>query len=128
MTFIISFALVTALCFLLSKQIKKYPYIFYIIAAILSAVGYFIDIHEIPDFAANYIAPLFTNCILGTAVWAIVMWIGALPNGSKAIKAFMPIRGELSITAAILTIGHIIRYGLTYIKMISNGRGSDFLS
>mgnify|MGYP003291198846 CR=1 FL=1 len=42
------------------------------------------------------------------------MWTGAFPNGSKPIKVFMPIRGELSIFAAILTLGHNIGYGKTY--------------
>ena len=42
------------------------------------------------------------------------METGAFPNGSKAIKAFLPIRGEISIFAALLTLGHNIAYGKTY--------------
>ncbi|MCH5194966.1 MAG: hypothetical protein J1F11_13490, partial [Oscillospiraceae bacterium] len=42
------------------------------------------------------------------------MWTGALPNGSAPIKKLMPIRGELSIFAAILTLGHNIGFGQTY--------------
>lgn len=125
MVFIIAFAAVILLCFLLSKQIKKYSWLFYLLAAALAAAGYFIDIHTVPEFVANYIAPLVTNCILGTAVWSVVMWTGALPNGTKAIKTLMPIRGELSIIAAILTIGHILRYGLNYLNMLFNGRASS---
>ncbi|MCX7657800.1 MAG: FMN-binding protein, partial [Oscillospiraceae bacterium] len=51
----------------------------------------------------------------GTAFWCAVMWTGALPNGSKPIKMLMPIRAELSILAAILTLSHAIYYGKTYI-------------
>lgn len=42
------------------------------------------------------------------------MWTGAFPNKSAPIKAFMPIRGELSILAAILTLCHNVYYGRTY--------------
>jgi DMSO/TMAO reductase YedYZ heme-binding membrane subunit/uncharacterized protein with FMN-binding domain len=46
------------------------------------------------------------------------MWTGALPNGSKPIKLLMPIRGELSILAAILTLGHNAAYGRTYFRLL----------
>jgi DMSO/TMAO reductase YedYZ heme-binding membrane subunit/uncharacterized protein with FMN-binding domain len=42
------------------------------------------------------------------------MWAGAMPNGSIPIKKIMPIRGELSIFAALLTLGHNIGFGRTY--------------
>lgn len=125
MLFIISLVIVFAVSFGLSKTIKKYPYLFYIAAALLSAAGYFIDVHSVPAFVAEYLAPLVTNCILGTAMWFVVMSAGALPNGSWAIKKLMPIRGELSITAAILTVGHILRYGINYLQMLTAGRGSS---
>jgi DMSO/TMAO reductase YedYZ heme-binding membrane subunit/uncharacterized protein with FMN-binding domain len=46
------------------------------------------------------------------------MWTGALPNGSKGIKFLMPIRGELSILAAIMTLGHNAAYGRTYFRLL----------
>jgi DMSO/TMAO reductase YedYZ heme-binding membrane subunit/uncharacterized protein with FMN-binding domain len=46
------------------------------------------------------------------------MVTGALPNGSKAIKRLMPIRGQLSIIACILTLGHNIAYGKTYFVLL----------
>ena len=50
-------------------------------------------------------------------------------GGGKILGVTYPveIRGELSITAAILTFSHIITYGMTYITNLINGRtGSDF--
>lgn len=47
-----------------------------------------------------------------------VMYAGALPKGSKLIAPLMKIRGELSITAAILVLCHNFTYGITYFKML----------
>jgi DMSO/TMAO reductase YedYZ heme-binding membrane subunit/uncharacterized protein with FMN-binding domain len=55
---------------------------------------------------------------LAGALFVIVMVTGALPNGSKAIKLLMPIRGQLSIIACILTLGHNIAYGKTYFVLM----------
>lgn len=46
------------------------------------------------------------------------MYAGALPKGSKLIAPLMKIRGELSITAAILVLCHNFTYGITYFKML----------
>ena len=42
----------------------------------------------------------------------------ALPKGSKLIAPLMKIRGELSITAAILVLCHNFTYGMTYFRML----------
>lgn len=122
------FAMLTA--FLLDKPLKKCPAAFYIAAAVLTAASVVIlqsDI-EIPSrFVRDYIIGIFSRGALGAAFWAVVMWAGALPNGSAPIKKLMPIRGELSITAAILTLSHVITYGIQYISSLFKGRtGSDF--
>ena len=122
------FAMLTA--FLLDKPLKKSPAAFYIAAAVLTAASVVIlqsDI-EIPSrFVRDYIIGIFSRGALGAAFWAVVMWAGALPNGSAPIKKLMPIRGELSITAAILTLSHVITYGIQYISSLFKGRtGSGF--
>ena len=60
------------------------------------------------------IIPLFTKGILAAAFWAVVMWTGALPNGSSLMKKLMPQRGQLSIFAAILTVGHAAGFGISF--------------
>lgn len=115
-------ALISAFAFvLISKNaMKKYPAIFYIAAAVLSAgaaaVTWF-NFRVTSEFL-TFLMGLFTRGTFATALWCIVMWSGALPNGSWLLKKFMPIRGELSITAAILTFGHNIGYGKTYFNML----------
>lgn len=83
-------------------------------AVVISIIVAAVDFRNVPEFVNTYIIGLFSRGAFGTALWAVVMWTGAFPNGSKPIKAFMPIRGELSIFAAILTLGHNIGYGKTY--------------
>lgn len=51
-------------------------------------------------------------------MFVLVMCTGALPNGSAAMKMFMPVRANLSIIACILTLGHNIAYGKTYFNAL----------
>ena len=127
-----STALIIALivAFFLDKPLKKHPTAFYVTAALLTAVSIIIlqsDIEISSRFVRDNVIGIFSRGALGGAFWAVVMWAGALPNGSAPIKKLMPIRGELSITAAIITLSHIITYGLQYISNFLKGRtGSDF--
>ncbi|WP_028517685.1 FMN-binding protein [Ruminococcus flavefaciens] len=131
MLFLISLAFALIVAFILDKPLKKCPAVFYITAAVLTVASVIVtqsDMTISSRFVRDYALGIFSRGALGTAFWAVVMWAGALPNGSAPIKKLMPIRGELSITAAILTFSHIITYGMTYITNLIKGRtGSDFV-
>jgi DMSO/TMAO reductase YedYZ heme-binding membrane subunit/uncharacterized protein with FMN-binding domain len=73
---------------------------------------------SLPAFVSSRLLPIFARGGLAGALFVIVMVTGALPNGSKAIKRLMPIRGQLSIMASILTMGHNIAYGKTYFVLL----------
>jgi DMSO/TMAO reductase YedYZ heme-binding membrane subunit/uncharacterized protein with FMN-binding domain len=129
MLFLISLAIALIVAFLLGKPLKKYPAAFYVTAAAATAASIIISQADIAvgGFVRVYVLGIFTRGALGAAFWAVVMWTGALPNGSAAIKKLMPVRGELSITAAALTLSHVVTYGVQYISRLVNGRtGSDF--
>lgn len=116
-------ALIIAFIFALfcGKALKKYPYLFYLTAVLLTSAAALLpssDTHNLPVFVNTYIFGLFSRGALATAFWCVVMIIGALPNGSALMKKLMPIRGELSIFAAILTLGHNIGYGKTYFVLL----------
>ncbi len=113
MLFVTALILALLFAFFLKNAIKKHSVIFYAAAAVVSVAGILVNVRNMPAIVQN-IAGLFTRGVFATALWCIIMWIGALKNGSKLIKALMPIRGELSIIAAILTLGHNIGYGKTY--------------
>ncbi len=118
MLFIIAISAASAFSVLLKKPIKQLPYVFYAAAAIVSIAVIFGDFSSLPRWVNTYIVGLFTRGAFSTALWCIVMWTGAFPNGSKPIKILMPIRGELSILACILTLGHNIGYGKTYFRLL----------
>lgn len=130
MLFLIALIIAVFIAFFLDKPLKKHPSVFYVTAAVMTAVSIIIlqsDIEISSRFVRDYVIGIFSRGALGGAFWAVVMWTGALPNGTAPIKKLMPIRGELSITAAIITLSHIITYGLQYISSFLNDRtGSDF--
>ena len=130
MTFAVCLAVTMLICLTFDKAIKKYPQFFYIGAVLLSVATYcineFVEVRTLPTFARDYLVPVLTNALLATSFWTVVMFTGALKNGSKLIKKLMPIRGELSIISALLTVGHIIIYGITYLKRLFSGRNLTF--
>ena len=125
MLFIISLVIALFIAFCLDKPLKKCPAAFYITAAVLTVASIVVtqsDITISSRFVRDYVIGIFSRGALGAALWAVVMWAGALPNGSAPIKNLMPVRGELSITAAVLTLAHIVTFGMQYIKNLINGR------
>jgi DMSO/TMAO reductase YedYZ heme-binding membrane subunit/uncharacterized protein with FMN-binding domain len=120
MVFILSLVLALILVLLLGDCIKKYANIFYVISMLISLAVIIITWCNIslPAFVSSRLLPVFARGGLAGALFVIVMVTGALPNGSKAIKRLMPIRGQLSIMASILTMGHNIAYGKTYFVLL----------
>lgn len=126
MLFLIALILAFGFAFLCGKPLKKYPYVFYAAAVVITAVTVILagsDLRTVPAFVNTYIIGLFTRGAFATALWCVVMWAGALPNGSVPIKKLMPIRGELSIFAALLTLGHNIGFGQTYFVRLFTDAG-----
>ena len=105
----------------LRKQIKRYAVSFYIVAVAVDVLFLSGVLFGVSRGVAAAVYPYLTRCLLGFALFALVMYIGALPEGSRARQMLMPIRGELSIIAAILTIGHVANYLGTYLADILSG-------
>ena len=114
MLFILSLIIAITFAMTGKSTIKRHPYPWYIGALCISVfVSRCSFSPELPEFFV-VILDLFRRGALACALWCVVMWTGALSNGSFLIKRLMPIRGELSIFAAALTLGHNIGYGRTY--------------
>lgn len=126
MLFLFALILAAALAFLCGRPLKKSPALFYLGAVAISVASIALaaaDLRSTPVFVNKYLVGLFTRGAFATGLWAVVMWTGALPNGSAPIKKLMPIRGELSIFAAILTLGHNIGFGQTYFVRLFTDSG-----
>lgn len=118
MLLIISLIIVALFIYFLKGSLKKHAGIYYIGAAVISIAVFLIGFLPMPLFLKNNILGIFAKGSLGTAMFIAVMYAGALPKGSKLIAPLMKIRGELSITAAILVLCHNFTYGITYFKML----------
>lgn len=118
MLLIISLIIVSLFIYYLKDSLKKHAGIYYIGAAVISIAVFLIGFLPMPLFLKNNILGIFAKGSLGTAMFVAVMYAGALPKGSKLIAQLMKIRGELSITAAILVLCHNFTYGITYFKML----------
>ena len=118
MLLIISLIIVSLFIYFLKDSLKKHAGIYYIGAAVISIAVFLIGFLPMPLFLKNNILGIFAKGSLGTAMFVAVMYAGALPKGNKLIAQLMKIRGELSITAAILVLCHNFTYGITYFKML----------
>ncbi len=120
MNFVIS--LVFAYCFgFFGKQsIKNHAVFYYIGATILSGITIFMDTASLSAPISTLFTIFFSYGTLSTALFTLVMYMNAVPNGSKFQKHFMPLRGELSIIACILALGHNLFTGQTYFDWLLN--------
>lgn len=118
MLLIISLIIVSLFIYFLKGSLKKHAGIYYIVAAVISIAVFLIGFLSMPLFVKNNILGIFAKGSIGTAMFVAVMYTGALPKGNKLIAPLMKIRGELSITAAILVLCHNFTYGITYFRML----------
>lgn len=120
MLFILALCLAVAVSLGGRTFIKKHSVLCYILAAIISVsifVGAVLGAAALlPLWVNRWVIALFSRGAFATALFVVVMYTGALPTGSRLIKALMPVRAELSILASILTLTHNASYGLTYFK------------
>ena len=131
MLFLIAFAVAVLFSVLCAGALKKVPAAFYVGAALVSALMVVLAQQPVENvILRKYVIGLFSRGALAGALWVVVMGMRVLPDGSKAIKRLMPIRGELSIFAATVTLSHISVYGLSYIKRMTDSnisKTTDFL-
>ena len=130
MLFLIAIVLAAAFAWLCAKPLKARPLPFYISAAVVTVLMIVIDrMHlALPAFVSSYVIAVFTHGALAAALWCVVAWMGALPNGTAAIKHLMPVRGELSIFAAIVTLSHAVTYSITYLQRLFSGNANAELT
>ena len=110
MLFILSLIGTVSFVLLFRKAIKKYAVPFYLVA---TAITVFFLVYrlsgniQIPDVINKYVMKPLSQGTISTALFSIVMWIGALNRKNPVVKKLFSIRGEMSIIACILTLSHI---------------------
>ncbi|MFT8351830.1 hypothetical protein [Clostridium saccharoperbutylacetonicum] len=118
MLILISILIVAMFIILFHKKIKKHANIFYIISGLI-AIGFILYFqfnlgNQVPKDINKYVVTIFSRSAVSTALFTIIMYIGVLDKKLNITKKLLSIRGELSIIACILTLGHNVLYGKTY--------------
>lgn len=117
-------ALAQVLLFLLlcHKSLKKYPFVFYGAAlgmdVFLAADGLLQFTTDWPAWIYDYILSTFHRGAFATALFTVIMFIGALDAKKTPVKRLMRIRAEMSVFACLLTFGHNLIYGYAYFPVL----------
>lgn len=121
-TFLI--ALVEALLFaiLCRGAIKKHPGVFYAISIAMVAFLFYYRIANLyqvfPEWTYTYLIAPFWRGAFATALFVIVMYLGAIEKKHDVTKQLMQIRGELAIIGSLITLAHSIAYGIYYVPAV----------
>lgn len=113
-------SLALTLIFALGCQgaLKRHPGAFYALAVLIviaEVIYYQAGIRDLaPEWVTQYVVNLFKRGALSTAMFMVVMYTGALDGRRPVVRTLMGVRGQLSILACILTLGHNIIYGLKH--------------
>lgn len=131
MLFVIAFIIAGFLIFFGGSALKKHPIIFYSAGAVITAAVIIIDKMTKPasGFVNDYLIGVFREGAFAAALWVLVMYAGALTTetkpGKTIVSRIMPVRGELSIFAAVITVSHAVTYGLTYLNRFNTFRKNN---
>lgn len=122
MNIVLSLAAAGLFIELTAASLKKYAVHFYYCSVILSVIVVAVTWSEaytvFPALVRYQVWPMFSNAGFATALFIFVMYGGAVQASTKFLQTVMRNRGELSIVASILTLGHNISYGKTYFFML----------
>ena len=121
MELIISLVITFALVLLLRKPIRNYPVVFYVLLVAIDILFLSGVLFGVSREGAVIGYPYVVRCLVGISLFAIVMYIGALGDDNRIRRMLMPIRGELSVMACILTFGHVANYLRAFIQDILGG-------
>ena len=121
MEIIIALILAIVISVVCKPAIKRWPVAWYIGIVV-------IDILYMSHMVAN-VSPVFDRALyayfnrglLAFGFFVVVMFIGVFDGSSKVRQHLNPIRGELSIIAALLCLPHIVNYLMVYLRRLFGG-------
>ncbi len=128
MNFLITLVAVTVFCFAFRTPIKKAPWVFYLLAAVLVALSLFSSELGLPHRMLIILTLLIRRAMLATAFFTVVMVIGVFPRKGKVSHWLRPIRAELSIIACILICGHLFVYIMPYLQRFATALGANTMT
>ena len=118
MTLVAALAASVILAFAVRNPLKKAPVLIYVLAAAVAASGMVLTLAPPADPLLRAYAYAVQKGQLAFGMFAVVMYIGVLPQASKAYGWLAPVRGKLSIVAWILIIGHVAQYAVSFLPRL----------
>ena len=114
MEFLIVLASSVVLAIALREPLHRCPVAFYALACAV-VVAFFEGVNGLlPGTWWKPLISLVQRCMAALSLFAVVMFIGVLPKGSKFDQWLRPVRAKLSIVACILCLGHMCMYLAPY--------------
>lgn len=108
MTYLLIQLFAVAFCLLLSRSLRRHAVWYYAGAFAVLALFFYGEFFGLPEPIWRPLFYTIDQCMLGTALFVVVMFIGAVPRNSWFSQRLRPVRGELSIFAWILCLGHLV--------------------
>lgn len=120
-------ALVAAAMFAVVVRVplQKRPSVFYVLAVFVDVVFFAGNVWDAPAVVWRVFAAWQARCLFGFALLAVVMFVGVLRPESRVRRFLQPVRGELSVLASLLVVGHVVNYLGVYVSRILSLRVGD---
>jgi DMSO/TMAO reductase YedYZ heme-binding membrane subunit len=120
MNFLIVFVVTVIVVFAIKPAIQKVPWLFYLLAIAANALFIACYYLTLPRLLEQATFLLMQKCTLALALFFVVMFIGVFSRETKLRQWLQPIRAELSITAWLLSLGHMAMYLAAYFPRLSS--------
>lgn len=126
-TFLLPIASLIVCVFLFAQikdHVQKHAIYYYIGSVLIVFTLYYMNMHYLREVLGNpLLHPIFMAFRRGTvptAMFIIVMFVGAVPMKSWFYRTFKPIRTELSVMASILIMLHCFIYIKFIVRLFAN--------
>lgn len=125
MSVVASLVLAAAFAWIFRRPLQQHPGVFYAVAVALDVLLLVGHSFGLPVMLWRVVLSFHSRCLFALALFAVVMFIGTLRDGSRVKTALQPVRAELSIVASLLTLGHIANFVRLYILRLTNHPSQD---
>ena len=118
---LVSLGAAFAFALVFRTPLVRWPVAFYVFAlAVDVAYASGLLAQVVPDLA-RALMPYLRRCTAAYGLFAIVMFMGVLPERSRLRAYLKPVRGSLSVLAALLVACHVVGYGSAYANVALSG-------